>query len=75
MRGVVTAAGPLEPFPVEGESLDEVLAESLGSPDADLRATGRLHAVANRDDDVEIVVVDRPTNLTVSLGIEPSSIA
>ena len=55
---VVAAAGPLEPLVVQGEALDEVLAQPLRRPDAELRAAVGLHAVADGDDDVEVVVLD-----------------
>jgi hypothetical protein len=45
-------------FVVQGEALDDVLAEPLRGPDAELRAAMGLHAVADGDDDVEVVVLD-----------------
>src|SRR5690606_41136659 len=44
---VVPATGSLEPLVVEGEALDDVLAQALGRPDAELGAAVRLHAVAD----------------------------
>src|SRR5690606_32924966 len=66
---VVPAAGTLEPFVVEGEALDDVLAQPLGRPDAELGAAVRPHAVADGDDDVEVEVVDLSRDLPVSLPL------
>jgi hypothetical protein len=54
---VVAAARLLEAFVVHREALDDVFAEPLRGPDAELRAAERLDPVAHRDDHVEVVVV------------------
>jgi len=48
----------LEPLVVEREPLDDVLAQALRGPDAELRAPMGFRAVPDRDDDVEIEVLD-----------------
>jgi hypothetical protein len=53
---VVAAASLLEPLVVQRESLDQVLPQALGSPDAKLRAAMALDTITDRDDDVEVVV-------------------
>ena len=55
---VVAAAASLQPFVVQREALDDVLAQAMRRPDAELRATVGLDAVADRDDQVEVEVLD-----------------
>ena len=52
---VVARRRPLEPLIVQGEALDEVLAQALRGPDAELGAAMGLDPVADGDDDVEVV--------------------
>ena len=52
---------------VEGVALNEVVFENLGGPFTKLHATLGFHPVANRDDHVQIVVINFPLNLTLAL--------
>ena len=54
---IVHRLARLHPFVVQREALDEVLAQHLRRPDAELRALVRFHAVADRNNHVEIIVV------------------
>ena len=54
---VVAAARLLEPIIVEGKALDYELAQPLCCPDAELRATMGFYTVADRDDDLKVVVL------------------
>jgi len=47
-----------EPFLVDGVALQEVLLEHAICPSAEVHALLGFHAAANRDDHVEIVVLD-----------------
>ena len=47
--------GILQTLIVEDEPLDDVFPQTLGGPDAELRASKRLHPVADRDDDVKVI--------------------
>ena len=64
---VIAAPRLLEPFIIHRESLDDVFPQPLRGPDAKLRAAMRLHPVAHRDDDIEIVVFHRAGHLPASL--------
>lgn len=48
----------LEPFLVDGVALQEVLFEHSVCPSAEVHALLGLHTVADRDDHVEVVVLD-----------------
>src|SRR5262249_35201068 len=54
-----------QPLVVQSESLDDVFTEALGRPLPELRATMRTHPVADRDDDIEVVVIHLALNLTI----------
>lgn len=54
---IVHRLARLHPFVVQCEALDEVFAQHLRRPDAELRALVRFHAVADRNNHVEVVVV------------------
>lgn len=43
---------------VHGKAFDDVFAQPLGGPYAKLRATMRLHPVANGNDDIEVEVIN-----------------
>jgi hypothetical protein len=53
----------LDSFIIEDKALDQQLAKLLGCPLAELRATAGADAVTNREDGVEVVVVNEPANL------------
>jgi len=55
---VIAPAAALEPLVVQGEAFDDILPQPLRGSDAKLRAPMRFHPVADRDDDIEIVVLD-----------------
>ncbi len=55
---VVAGFALLELIVVEDKALDEVVAELLGGPDAELDAAMRFYPVADGDDDIEGVVLD-----------------
>jgi hypothetical protein len=55
---VVAAAAAFEALVVEREALDQVLAEPLSRPDPELSAPVRLHPVADRDDHIQVEVLD-----------------
>ncbi len=55
---VVASSGSLEQIIIHREFLDEVLTKPLRCPDAKLRAAVGFHSVADRDDDVVVVVRD-----------------
>jgi hypothetical protein len=57
----------LQPFVVEREALDDVLLEALGRPDAKARRDMAFHPVADRDDQVEVVVIDEALDLAPAL--------
>jgi hypothetical protein len=59
---------PLEAFVVEGETFDEVLAQPLRGPLAELDAPGRAHAVADGEDHVEVVELKASFNLAAAFG-------
>lgn len=50
-------AALLQAFFVQGVALHEMLAQGLGRPLAELHAAPRFDAVADGDDDVEVVVI------------------
>ena len=64
---VVPATAPLQTLVVESETLDDVLAQTLGRPNSELGATGGLHSIADRDDHIEIEILD-----LITLPIESS---
>ena len=47
----------LKPFIVKDKSLDEILAQNLGSPDAELSCLPAIHPIAYGDDGVQIVEI------------------
>lgn len=51
--------GILQTLIVEHEALDDVLPQPLRCPNSKLRAPQRLHSVADRDDDIEVVELRR----------------
>ena len=55
---VVAAARSFESLIVQGEAFDDVFAQATCGSDTKLGAAVRADSVANRDDDVEVVVVD-----------------
>ena len=59
----------LEPFVVEHEALDDELPERLRGPDAELRGLAAVDAVADGDDGVEVVVVDRPRDVSRAFSL------
>lgn len=66
---VVPATATLEAFIVQREPLDQVLAKPLRRPDPELCAPVRPHAVADRDDDVEVVELDLAAHLAIALAL------
>jgi hypothetical protein len=48
----------VEALAVEGVAADEVVLEDAAGPLTKVDALARLHPVAHRDDDVEVVVLD-----------------
>ena len=52
---LVFRAALLQPLVVQGKALDDVFAQTLGGPDAELRASMRLHPVADGNNDVQVV--------------------
>src|SRR5665213_896839 len=63
---IITAAGTLETLVIHGESLDDILAQSCRCPLAKLSGHVRLDAVAYRYDEVKIIVLNPPRNLSIS---------
>jgi len=59
----VSASPPFLPRNVHREALDEVLAQALRGPLAELRASVRAATIADGDDDVVVVVFDEAVNL------------
>jgi len=59
--------GVLQAFVVEDEALDDELAESLRGPDTEAGGDGAFDAVADGDDRIEVVEIQRPSDLTASL--------
>lgn len=57
----------LEPLVVHGESLHQILAQTLRRPTAELGSTVRPHAVTHCENEVEIVVLDLALHLPRSL--------
>jgi len=47
---------------MERVALDQMLAQHLRSPDAELRAAGRLYPVAHGDDHIEAVEINLAVN-------------
>ncbi len=66
---VVAASGPLEPLVIHREALDEVFAQPLGRPDAELRAAKRADAVADGQYGVKVIVIHVAGNFAISLGL------
>jgi len=75
----------LQPLVVQGEPLDDVFPQALGGPDAELRSHGALHAVADRDDHIQVVEIKMPLNVScvnqtvsfssrTSMRVRPSSV-
>ena len=56
----------LEALVVHDEALYEVLPEARGRPLAELGAAAAANAVANRDDHLEVVVLDFARNLAIA---------
>jgi len=46
----------LQPRLVDSEALNEVLAQRIGGPDAELRAALGIDAIADADDGIEIIM-------------------
>lgn len=58
-----------QPSVVQGVPAQEVVAQGAGGPDAKLSATRRLHPIPDRDDDVQVVVVDLARDRPAPLGL------
>lgn len=58
-RGLQLASVGLQPLAIEGITARQVFAQDAGSPLAEAHAFGRLDAVADTDDDVEVEEADR----------------
>src|SRR5690606_2616515 len=58
---------------VEDEALHDELAQCLRGPDAELCRFDAVHAVADRDDGVEVVKVDLARDLAVALQLNSSN--
>jgi hypothetical protein len=65
----VGEAALLEAALVERIALDEVIAQRPGGPNPKLRAALGVYAVTDRDDGIQIVVLDSARDLASSLGL------
>jgi hypothetical protein len=54
---------------VERKSLNDVITKALGCPDSELGADVRPNPIADRDDDIEVVVSDAPLHLSPSFNL------
>ena len=66
---IIAAPGLLEPLIVHRETLDDILPQPLCGPDAELRAAMRLYAVADGDDDVQVIELDLPADLATTFTL------
>ncbi len=64
IEGVV---GVFQAFIIENEAFDDKFAKLLRGPDAEAGSDGAFDAIADGDDGVEVVVLDRTGHLAVSL--------
>jgi len=65
----VVAGSFFSAFVIHDKPLDDILAQALCRPDAELRAAMGFDAVANRDDDVEVIEINVACNLRFSFGL------
>ena len=66
---IVQATGVLEALVVHDEAFDEVFLEMTAGPLAELDAPGRADAVADGQNEVEVVELDCALDLTFPLGL------
>ena len=58
----------LQALVIEHEALDDELAKALGGPDPELRGDPRLDPVADGDDRVEVVEIERALHIPLALA-------
>jgi len=55
---IIAAACLLQAFVIQSKTLDQIFTQTLRRPNTKLRAAMGFDSVADRDDDIEVVIVD-----------------
>jgi len=53
---IVTAPAALQAFIIQRKAINQIFAQSLGGPDAEMGAANTVNPLANRDNRVEVVI-------------------